>query len=646
MRCCAHSSICLVTAIGYGQEGDLPEASWWVDEAIHDEYSLVLSGAHRRRVTPMGAPALTRHLAFWNPVVPTLPSEASLPESYIRGRNEPERLLKRALVADHCVSEIYRGLLELQRGEGNDLVRGLTADETVSDYVPLFATVIDRTTGRVCEGSNIVTDTYRSVKLEFFWRDLLTKMSWELHAEYLVLTTIIDLSGLSSNDHSRYPASNTLVETVTNICTADHVTEQYEVDRWRREIYEDVWSDFNEEVLTCLREKIGLLGLVFADFRGLVVRPSTTSARFSLPLVESIRSRFSAEREVDYCDISELNHAVPFISRSHEIDTEFTVSYFLDRRAIYSTALGRQTGHLARPIPMPLQYFLYEKTLNPWQLGRLVYRIHRAGTARLAAIMHFNGLRQANSILGEIEVKMEEAIAIPPGKDPAKRRQTLMDLSDEISRKLALVAKLGLEPSLESRVERSRYYVSQFRTTVESLRIQRIEGYQPYDQFVSQRMAPMFDYIDRLGRKFSRVQQDRLLLASRIQALGSLYETKLIANAQRLADIGLSCVLGPYYVAYILSHGTIGLLPARAVWLGALFFMFLMYAAIRRREKMRLRQPGRLATRKAKGPIKAWITAQWKRRLTLFAALGAFALLLGYGADRTLGAIGFLASRG
>jgi hypothetical protein len=62
------------------------------------------------------------------------------------------------------------------------------------------------------------------------------------------------------------------------------------------------------------------------------------------------------------------------------------------------------------------------------------------------------------------------------------------------------------------RVERSRYYVQRFRSTVAQMRILRVEGYQKYDQFVERRLGGSFDFINRLGRRYERAVSSLSLL--------------------------------------------------------------------------------------------------------------------------------------
>jgi hypothetical protein len=231
----------------------------------------------------------------------------------------------------------------------------------------------------------------------------------------------------------------------------------------------------------------------------------------------------------------------------------------------------------------PLCYLLYEDTLNNWQLGRLVYRIHRAGTARIAAIIHFDELRKANQYLAEIERDLENANAILVDLDPGENaeatrafRASLRRYYRGVERKLGQIAALQLGGTLEGRIERSRYYVRQFYSITEALRIRRVSGFQRYDEFVTQRLGPVFEYIDALGKRYVRVQSDRSILLGRIQIYDSQYTNELIAHAQNIADLALSCVILPYYSGYVISHAFSKVVNEDIVWFDAVLFGLFM----------------------------------------------------------------------
>jgi len=113
---------------------------------------------------------------------------------------------------------------------------------------------------------------------------------------------------------------------------------------------------------------------------------------------------------------------------------------------------------------------------------------------------------------------------------------------------------------LSYRIERSRFYVQQFEDNVKLLRIQRLEGAQPYDQFIRRRLGSEFDFIDRLGIRYERATRametlDQSHLAT-IQTKIDQDTNSIQVNIQRIQEWGefaLLAALVPYYVAHLLD---------------------------------------------------------------------------------------------
>jgi hypothetical protein len=112
---------------------------------------------------------------------------------------------------------------------------------------------------------------------------------------------------------------------------------------------------------------------------------------------------------------------------------------------------------------------------------------------------------------------------------------------------------------LSYRIERSRYYVKQFEDNVTLLRIRRVEGDQPYDQFIRRRLGSEFDFIDRLGIRYERAVR---AMATLDQEYLAIIQNKLVERANKIqTDIhtiqewGEAILLGilvPYYMAHLL----------------------------------------------------------------------------------------------
>jgi hypothetical protein len=560
----------------------------------HPEYRRLQAGAHRRRVTPLGAPALIRHVAFWNP---SQSQEAGGGTTQSRQfEPEPAAFAKRGRDADDAIVDLYRSLLA-QSANADTYVSDVVTNSHVADgdrqALVLFTRVVDDDGNDLTEvPQGVAADSYRSIKISFFWHGLKTIFSFELHTEYLCLTVIIDASRrLPFTEIRRLGARpGPIFEKVRDKLKAFRdvgSASTKQCHAWHDFFYHVIWNSLAREALEPLARHS--LGKKFIDFRGVVVgtdREEAEGRRIAPPFVREQSVRGTGER-APLCDPKSFDNLWKFVTCTQPKDTEFTLSRFLDKHAFYATALGSQLQSLSDRVPRPLYYLLYEDTLNPWQLGRLIYRVHRAGMARIAAIMHFEQLRTANQIVTEVESKLENVIFADSDEEgeteneEVRSRNKLRQKYEEAEARLADLSRLTLDGTLEYRIERSRYYVEQFFTVAKSLRIERVSGYQQYMEFVVQRLGPVFEYIDSLGRRYQRVQKDRALLLGRIQALDSYYQEQAVSRAQQIADFALSCVLIPYYVAAVLSHAVVGLFHPQLVWIGAAFFGLVMLLLIR-----------------------------------------------------------------
>lgn len=606
--------------------------------STHVDYSSLVAGAHRRRVTPIGAPALTRHLVFWNPI--------DRPEPNVSGgstdwtRLEEVRILTRKVQADRLVGAIYGNLVDRKReGKISRLRMVQSAREAGEEPVPLFRVWMSEIDGsfRQKPPHAPASDSYRAIKIYFDWQGLPTVLSMELHAEFLTLTTIIDLS--QPEQAVWHPS------TVADPCFSDLTRHLNEVGRlysagatdpddWceaHKFIYYDVWDRFEEILFAApgidsLKKTRGVAHPTrFIDFRGLLlaVDPTATpdaeeadwigSARLRAPFSRRSQPGTGNERKA-CCTTADFDRIWPFLKSGFDDKiTEFTLSRYLGRRAFFATALAEQPDMVGKPGTGPLCYLVLEDTLNAWQLGRLVYRIHRGGTARVAAMMHFKDIQNADGILARVEHKLQESLrnATPLREQDEDKehnaRESLREDNDTVEAMLAGISDtLELDGSLDFRIERSRYYVSQFERITRSLRITRVQGFQTYVEFVGQRLGPVFDYIDRVGHRYARVQSDRGLLLRRLLTLEALYEERFISRAQRVADGALYGILGPYYLISIIEHSE--WLNSEYLWRTGLAYsgFYLIFLALK--PKRPVGSPrGWLARVRANSPAQVWV---------------------------------------
>jgi hypothetical protein len=88
---------------------------------------------------------------------------------------------------------------------------------------------------------------------------------------------------------------------------------------------------------------------------------------------------------------------------------------------------------------------------------------------------------------------------------------------------------------------------------LELLRIDRLEGDQPYNDFVARRLGAEFDYIDRLGVRYERAVNNIVALDQNYLAMRSNDIQNKIQKIQELGDLALIGALLPYYVMHLLD---------------------------------------------------------------------------------------------
>ena len=132
--------------------------------------------------------------------------------------------------------------------------------------------------------------------------------------------------------------------------------------------------------------------------------------------------------------------------------------------------------------------------------------------------------------------------------------EEVMDLIGVAHKRLNDIAGKFLEDTgsgLLYRIERSRYYVKQFYENVELLRIHRLEGDQPYHQFIKRRLGSEFDFIDRLGIRYERATRNMVTLDQNYLSMKANKIDEDIHKIQKWGEVVLLAVLVPYYITHL-----------------------------------------------------------------------------------------------
>jgi hypothetical protein len=297
---------------------------------------------------------------------------------------------------------------------------------------------------------------------------------------------------------------------------------------------------------------------LFADFRGLVISDKTYCLQDGPDFGQS--EELAWGKQIDF-------KLLPLFTEIKRY--ECTASYMLDGRALYMTTLGPQLPEAQDWDLLPLQYIFYiheshrqdrDHTLvSKWQLSRLVDRIHLLGTVRLASLKYLPNLRDASTTLSGLDGYVTKARSDQTGVI------SNTDLRDAHKHFASITTKFNSDTNTDTgmlyRIERSRYYIDQFKTNIEALRIRRLEGYQRYDEFVHHRLGPVFDFINRLGIRYERAIGtlslfDQHNVSLRTQQIDDDIRKGQddIRKIQVYGEAILCGVLVPYYLTALSEH--------------------------------------------------------------------------------------------
>jgi len=454
----------------------------------HKNFPRINRGVHRKAANPVGAPALIWHLGIWRyPAV---------------GATSPKKTTDEM---DQDASQYIQALK-----------KHLTPpSDTISfdDYGDLFTNEIGTDDA---QRGNIATFIFR-------WNRIYCTIRIEVHTEYITITSTLDASLQPKlREGEKLEQIYATNDVYRNISEQFKALNEYfscsngieELKGVSNELYNLVWSSFESQVINFKDLNAQNIGKVFADFRGIVSaspfpadkenRADGTKNFSGAPFQVTETHRPSDHRDgfppVDdemECEWARscVRTIWPFIDCKKSIpEVEFTVSRMLDGRAIYASSLGQHNIKIRPELSNdPVVFYLHSYTDDRWQIGRLIDRLTQAGTSRLAAIIEIDALHLARKKIDALESTIREtrdAIhlalgAISKGKP---NRQTSIDAKfNESQQKFAELNDDFMTNSIEYRLERSIYYLSQFDISVKSLRIKRLEGYQPYDEYVNRR---------------------------------------------------------------------------------------------------------------------------------------------------------------
>jgi Protein of unknown function (DUF3422) len=369
----------------------------------------------------------------------------------------------------------------------------------------------------------------------------------DVHTEYYYITLILD----QKPDGERSPLLGSawqacLYEKQLGISKNSSVASTRtagDVETIVKFFYEDVWNTVDRHLLSLLEK---LKGQRFTEFRSIALR--CLPSLFDDMKTEVAHPHFIVE------DKQRLEHArtalhkwvnangdvirgilkYDLLRRAIDRDANCVLCEVLDGGAVYGSSLGQNT-----PVPVddpkgaggeprelaPLRYFIVYNDLSNYQLGRLVRLTNVLGELRMAAVFDLTQLSNASVRIQTLGNKITAMTGRAAEKQSAEKQIAKTTLSEAqlkaIQKELYEIGSSNIPGGLAFRAARSRYYAAAFKSRLRGMRVQRIEGWEPYDSFVRRKIYQVFSFVSEVGVRFEA-------LANRIHRLVTVH------NAQRL----------------------------------------------------------------------------------------------------------------
>ena len=552
-------------------------------------------------------PLFVWHLAIWNPVaVPIEQSDDAagpiLQQAAALNVNLAIERHRWLLKIDLFIADLYAKIMAERRSEEEP---GVEAEFLVGGDLHLFhstiASPLDSSRRRIIPQHGApVGDGHEQVRtMRAPWHGAWVTFRVEVHAEIVTLTVYIDMSSFkvpSDRERDGTTGLNDLCRLSEGLSDLNDLLRKNEQSSKKyAEVFQKLYYTPRRTILKHLlgmkTEDVQKFGRAFADFRGLVLtspveRPGDADAQpfFLLqgpPRGDDSTRIVAPALKPEQWQIK-LRRLWPFLKTppAENVDPkkhEFSISRMLGGRAMLATTLSLQPREFERK---PLFYFINTTGTSPWETGRLIALLSRLGTFRLAALLNMEKVHQVASRLNVSETLVREALdristvlgsdgleALSPEEQLrlAKKRadilaqylpqigESLKSITDPFSRQNVPNEGIALAPdNFERRLALSRVYARKFRQNVGRLRIGRMEGYLPYDEFVEHRLGATYAMVDLISTRFRQVRTDMNTLRQiEIAQQGRIAEAQT-TQLQKTAEWILFLIFIPYYFGEVL----------------------------------------------------------------------------------------------
>lgn len=480
------------------------------------QYQKMNNGPHERPFVQVFAPGMAYHAAFWFPedgVGLELSDKRGLVKRYFF-----ESLCKNFSNKNKSFNDISSTGRKASRAAGNSSEDGDRVRTWMATY---------------CDTANL---------------DQITLVA-ECHTEYWRLSVIVGfLNGEPSGESSAFKEARAIFASISN--AGNESANSINVENLRNTLVDNFEKYVLSHVLPSkndLEAKIkNILSNCFCNFIGSI---------FWLPIEQGVGPDYDINNDAVWKDVrfdcndrQLIRRLWPIVDASQGTssfepgvrDCEMTASFFLRGKAVYASSLGHPvTPQSERTGLVPVVYLLFVCFSDAWQLGRLLDTIHSMGVLRIAALRNIDQISNASKQLADIRASIRNG-----GSENIEYLHSAMDNL--------------LRGGASWRIERSQRYWKQFLARVERLRIDRIEGFQPYDVFVNRRIGDTITFIESTGRQLANIRKEIDFRYQMKQTTSLERNINYMTSLQRAGELLLFFPLS--YYSYMMYEKVCGIL--------------------------------------------------------------------------------------
>jgi hypothetical protein len=494
------------------------------------QFDTVMRLPHRRHAFGVNAPALFRHIGF------RIEEQDDNPLTAIDSAISVSR-------RDKLITRVNEALKYLQ-------------EETHTDDLYSFCLSTEgRENNRLLVSETLLIDLKTPPKTLSGWR---SRLRLDMYDEYYFVTLILDQK--DSNDRALH-----ICQIEQRLCSGKK--QKVSNARFLQTYYHTIWFTLDKFIGEGLRK---FPGKRFTEFRGIALRELTNPFRQSgtaggthkiHSVDESLgcKSRnllraWVTSNDTFVSEVLQLKQSTGAAER----DANCVLSELLDGGAIYLSSVRQAPTPATTP---PLRYFILYNGLSKYQLGRLIRRTHVLGELRCAAVLDMELLEEASNGIRSLGNHIDDLLG--------KKNKSASLTDDElrsVQESLNKLASSKIPGGLLYRVNRSRYYATNFQERIKEMRVRPLEGWQSYSEFFRRNLYPQFDLIDQIGKRYEVLAErvNRLTNARNAEKLNEFENNslKLVrqmndfnATMLRIQDLGewIALTAFTYYGGHIVA---------------------------------------------------------------------------------------------